>query len=533
MSRTPQADVLLDLVRDQIEIWRDTAGVPYATLPVGSARAHVALRGRAMAAWLRCAYHAAVDSAPAREAVTAALGVLEGQALYGPAEHATHLRVARAGDRMYIDLGDSTWRAVEIDARGWRIIASDAVPVRFRRGGGMQALPEPVPGGDLAELRKLAPLADDDGYVLSLGWLLSALRPGGPYPVLHLVAEHGSGKTTLARMLRRLVDPHAAELRQAIREPRDVAVAAENAHVVALDNLSYLADWTSDALCCLATGGGFATRELYADRSESIFAAVRPVILTGISDVATRGDLLDRCVTVSLPRLASPQPEAELWTRYDAARPRLLGALLDAVSAALAHEVPATAPSDLRMLDAARWVAAAEIGRRVPWYPGEHAAALRRSRSAGHSVAVDASAIGPQLLALLNAAPLVDGVRDWSGTASDLLAALEARLGERARRPQGWPRRARDVSAEVGRLAPALRAIGIEVERGHTRAGSAISLCQRQSASADHHHQRHEHHADGRDRDPGDDGDAGDADPGYELPLDNGPPPHSDGDAPW
>ncbi len=363
MSRTPQADILLDLVSDQIELWRDTAGIPYATLPIGDARAHVALRGRAMAAWLRRTYHAAVDAAPGREAVAAALGVLEGQALYGSDEYATHLRVAPSdGNRMYLDLGDATWRAVEIDAQGWRIVASDTVPVRFRRGGGMLALPEPVRGGDLAELRDLAPLADDDAYVLSLGWLLAAMRPSGPYPVLHLVAEQGAGKTTLARMQRRLVDPHAAELRGSIREPRDLAVAADNAHIVACDNLSALPVWLSDTLCCVATGGGFATRELYADRTETIFAACRPIILTGISEVATRGDLLDRSVTVSLPRLATQRPEAELWAGYDAARPRLLGALLSAVSAALARETTTPSPEGIRMVDAARWVAAAEMG---------------------------------------------------------------------------------------------------------------------------------------------------------------------------
>jgi hypothetical protein len=477
--RKSQADLLLELAARTLEVWRDPAGLPYATVPVAGVRANVALRGRALAAWLRRAFHAKTGRAPTRDAIQGALGVLEGEALYGKAEHVTHLRVARAGGCVYVDLGDPTWRAVEIDARCWRIVQGDAVPVKFRRGGGMQALPEPERGGDLEELRELAPLGEDadDAYVLSVGWMVAALRPGGPYPVLHIVAEQGSGKTTLARVQRRLIDPHAAELRQAIREPRDLAVAAENAHVVAVDNLSSLPTWTSDAICCLATGGGFATRELYADRTETIFAAVRPVILTGIAEVATRGDLLDRAVTVSLPRLREPRPEAELWERFETARPRLLGALLDAVAAAVAHEPATSGPSDVRMLDAARWVAAAERGDAVPWSAGEHADALRRSRASGHQVAVEASAIGPALLALL------DATGAWAGTASDLLAVLEARLGERARRPQGWPRRARDVGAELGRLAPALRALGVEVERERdsNRGRARIIRLRRQS----------------------------------------------------
>ena len=513
--KRPQADILLELAERECEVWRDTAGMPYATVPVDGARAHVALRGRAMAAWLRRAYHVRAGGAPSRDAIAAAIGVLEGQALYSGAEHMTHLRVARDRDRVYVDLCDETWSAIEIDAAGWRVVDCGSVPVRFRRGGGMQALPVPEPGGSLAELRELAPLGDDDAYVLAVGWLLAAVRPGGPYPVLHLVAEQGAGKTTLARMLRRLVDPHAAELRGAIREPRDLAVAAENAHVVAADNLSALPAWLSDTLCCLATGGGYATRELYADRAEVIFAAVRPVILTGIGEVATRGDLLDRSVTVSLPRLRDPRPEAELWAAYDAARPRLLGALLGAAAAALAREAETPAPTDVRMIDAARWVASAEAGGAVPWPAGEHAAAVRRSRAAGHAVAVEASAIGPGLLELVAA----EG-GTWSGTASDLLAALESRLGERARRPQGWPRRARDLGAEVRRLAPALRALGLAVEASRGHGGRRVLSVQ--SPAATHRPQRHPAST-GSDRaDAGDGCDAGDAGSGCGLPNERG-----------
>ena len=59
-------------------------------------------------------------------------------------------------------------------------------------------------------------------------------------------------------------------------------IAATNGWVVALDNLSHLSTWLSDALCRLATGGGFSTRELYTHDEEKLFDAQRPVILNGI-----------------------------------------------------------------------------------------------------------------------------------------------------------------------------------------------------------------------------------------------------------
>ena len=78
-------------------------------------------------------------------------------------------------------------------------------------------------------------------------------------------------------------------------------IAATNGHVVAFDNLSRLPGDLSDNLAVLATGGGFAVRQLYTNREEVIFQAQRPIILNGIGQVATRGDLLDRAVVVTMP----------------------------------------------------------------------------------------------------------------------------------------------------------------------------------------------------------------------------------------
>jgi hypothetical protein len=91
-----------------------------------------------------------------------------------------------------------------------------------------------------------------------------------------------------------LVDPNSAPLRSEPRDARDLIIAANNSWVLAFDNLSHLPAWLSDALCRLATGGGFSTRELYTDSEEVLFDAVRTVILNGIEELAMRGDLLDR-----------------------------------------------------------------------------------------------------------------------------------------------------------------------------------------------------------------------------------------------
>ena len=99
-------------------------------------------------------------------------------------------------------------------------------------------------------------------------------------------------------------------------------IAATNGHIVAFDNLSRLREDLSDNLSVLATGGGFAVRQLYTNREEEIFQAQRPIILNGISQVATRGDLLDRAIVIILPPIPehARRDEATFWQEFDRAR---------------------------------------------------------------------------------------------------------------------------------------------------------------------------------------------------------------------
>jgi Phytanoyl-CoA dioxygenase (PhyH) len=87
------------------------------------------------------------------------------------------------------------------------------------------------------------------------------------------------------------------------------------------------------------TIGGFATRQLHSDRDETIFAAQRPIVLNGIGDLAARPDLADRALSVILPPIPDDRrrEEREFWAVFETARPKILGALLDAVAAGLWH----------------------------------------------------------------------------------------------------------------------------------------------------------------------------------------------------
>ncbi len=182
-------------------------------------------------------------------------------------------------------------------------------------------------------MRSFLNVQSDTDFVLVVAWVLAVLRDRGPYPVIVLSGEQGSAKSTFSAILRALLDPNTAPLRALPREDRDLFIAATNGHVLAFDNVSGLPAWISDTLCRLATGGGFAVRQLYTDQDEVLFDAARPVILNGIEDIVARPDLADRAMFLTLEPIPEERrrPEEELWAAFETERPRILGALLDAV----------------------------------------------------------------------------------------------------------------------------------------------------------------------------------------------------------
>jgi putative DNA primase/helicase len=134
----------------------------------------------------------------------------------------------------------------------------------------------------------------DNEFVVLVGHVLAVLRPNASYPVFAALGEHGTCKSTLSTLIRRLTDPRAPEQRSPPTSEDDLIVGAKHAHVLAFDNISALPDWLSDAFCRLATGGGAGKRRLYSDDDEVLFDGKRPIFLTGIEDFVTRPDLVDR-----------------------------------------------------------------------------------------------------------------------------------------------------------------------------------------------------------------------------------------------
>lgn len=444
-KRSNAADLIARIAADKAELWHDPTQAAFASV----GRRTMGVRSKAFRNWLIALYR--VESGgkvPNGESLTNAINATEAQAVIDGPEFEVHVRIAHLEGRVYLHLADPADTVVEVDADGWRECPDP--PVRFRRAPGMFALPRPEPGGSLDDLRTLLNLEDLDQFALIVGFLSGAMFPGQPQPALVANGEQGSGKTTVSRVLKALIDPSAAPVRCEPRDARDLMIAARNTHLLVLDNLSHLPAWLSDALCRLATGGGFATRELYSDDGEVIFDARRPVVLNGIEDFVTRGDLLERSILLRLPSIPEERrvPESEFWKRFYALRPKLLGALLDRTAGGL-RELPEVHLDRLpRMADFARWGVACEQGADEP---ERFLPAYTANQGGAHEQALDGSSLAAAVVAFMT------GRERWEGTATELYQALSRHTPNPT--PRDWPKAANSLSGKLSRLAPNLRRV--------------------------------------------------------------------------
>jgi len=469
-GRPTVADRIVDLALESgAELFHSADQTCYAAVPVDGHVETWPVSGSGFRRWLVGLYYDDCGKAANGEAVHGARAVLEAKAARGP-ECPVYLRCASVGDRIYLDVCDDRWRVVEIDSAGWRIL--DSSPVRFRRMKAMTPLPIPARGGSIHDLRDLMNTRDESDYLLVVGWLLAALRGRGPYPALSVSGEQGSAKSTLTKLVRSLVDPSTAPLRSAPREERDLFIGANNAYVLAFDNCSGILPWLSDGLCRLATGGGFSTRTLYSDGEETIFSESRPMLLNGIEDLLARPDLADRALAVQLEPIAEDArlTDEEIEAQAAAVRPRILGALLDAVSIGLRRLDEIRLDRRPRMASVALWVTACEPG--FSDEEGAFLGALERSREGAIAAALEGDPVAAAIRALVDD-PNRGGWGAWGpSSAASLAAALADIAGDRAARARTWPATPRALSGRLRRLAPVLRAAGIETIRESVGRGS-------------------------------------------------------------
>jgi len=453
-DRPTTAKVLIDIAVKNCDLFHDERNDGYAVIVHNGIRRTLKLRGREFKRWLAGTYYDKTDHAANNEAIATAMSVLEAKATYDGRQLELANRFAMRDATIYIDMADAKWRVIKVTADGWEVM--DKPPILFRRYSHQQALPDPVRGCKLSDLHKHLAIKSDNDKLLVEGWAVAVAVSGVPRPAITSHGPQGASKTTFARVLKSITDPSVTPSVDLGKAPADLAQVLDHHGIPCFDNVTSIPSWAADMLCRAVTGGAFSKRELYSDDSDILMVFQRAMIITGINIPTHAPDLLDRLLLIELERIQPEHrvDESTFWVTFNAARPKLFGALLDAIAGALRH-LPNIKPDRMpRMADFARI-----------------ACAYAEYAGVGSNKMLDIimQHSSRQTEEILEADPVASAIRDfvqkrqsWTGTASELLKLLNEAPGQR---PDGWPKQGNTLSRKLNILHTTLNDAGISISR--------------------------------------------------------------------
>lgn len=270
-------------------------------------------------------------------------------------EEHTYLRCASYNNNIYYDLCNNDLEVIEISKDGYKITNNS--PVLFEKSSIEREQVKPSNNGDINKLIPYLNISSED-ILLFIVTLICAFIPNIPHPIFMVHGRMGSGKSTLCRILKELIDPAAADIRPLKKDERDFRHNVLFEYFIPFDNLSSIDTQTSDALCRLVTGETQIDRELFTNTGTFVYSLQKVLAINGITDVATNADLIDRSIIFVLPTITSEKREivTNFQKRFECDKPDILAGIFNIISKAIAlYEQTPKIKRLPRMADFAQW----------------------------------------------------------------------------------------------------------------------------------------------------------------------------------
>lgn len=449
---------LVELVNDEaVELFHDENQNPYARILIDGRKKIMAIDSKEFKRWISHKAYTLTDRVPGSTTINSLIGVIEGKACYEGKEYTLSNRVCWHEGAIWYDMGD--WSACRITADGWEIIKDS--PILFRRYNhqkphevGKIALPGK---GDFRKIRKFINIQEEGKYNLFSSSVVSYYIPGIPHPVIIPHGEQGSTKSTLFSIIKNLVDPSVIALSTFSKDDTELVQQLSHHYFTGYDNVTYLSNWQSDALCRATTGTAGAKRSLFTNDDDFIFHFRRCIGLNGINVVATKPDLLDRSVLIELQRIPEENRKTEevFWREFEEAKGDILGGIFDIISDAMKIKDAITLKRSPRMADFALWGSAISLA--MGYKLGEFLGEYNNNIQLQNTEAISNAVVGELILLFMETRQV------WTGTASDLFLELKF-IADNANidiRAGGFPKAAHALSRKLTELKTNLQKEGI------------------------------------------------------------------------
>ena len=407
--------------------------------------------------WIAKSFYDSNNKTINPNALTTALQTIVGRARFDSEEIKLHTRAAMIDGAVWYDLTDREWRVVKITAERWSVITNP--PTLFKRQQHQAVQVAPMPGGDIRDILQFVNITEESQQLLFLVLLVSYFIPGFPHPVGYVYGPQGSAKSTLSKIVRKLVDPSRIEVLSMPRKEEDLVQVLSHHYMLFFDNVGSIPDSVADLLCRAVTGSGFSKRQLYTNDEDIIYSIQANIGINGINLSSSKPDLLERSMLFELRRVEKEgrRQERELWDEFKRKQPEILGAIFDTVAKALALQPSIHVASLPRMADFALW------GCAIAEAMGYSKEAFLKTYL-GSIDSQNDEVLGEHLEAELIVAHM-ENLEEWTGTPSKLLEILRTAAKEKSIAESDLPKSVNALSRKLNTLKTNFEEVGLKITR--------------------------------------------------------------------
>ena len=378
------------------------------------------------------------------------------------AEYNSYLDAAKPAEGVVLDVNDQDGRALLLQDGQVMLISSptELTFVNKPSKGQFTYRPSIAESVSLNQLRKLFSNLTEEQFYLVLAYtsfiLAHPRQQGLTYPMLYVYGSAGTGKTTVVRLITKLLGLGEATVKSLPKNVRDLVATAANDYVLCFDNVSNINNKLSDAFCNVITGGTVADRTLYTNTEVTETELHQPMIMTAIS-LPKQYDLATRAVFLKSSKpTAQYQNEREIFQRLDAMLPEVQSWLLEMTAKTLSIVGDTESIVEHRASSFSQWVAAFEQtiginGQSIQKHFAEATEEGMNQQTAEHN---------PLITSIVGA---VQEFGEFSGTPTEVHKALGSYIQSlEMSLPQGWPANANAMSIKLNNAVDLLAKHGVE-----------------------------------------------------------------------
>jgi hypothetical protein len=456
-----QSDLILELIEESndLTLFCDEFKEPFAKVYIKDHFEILKCSSKQFLRWINKKYWDQYEKVPNTESVKSAIKIIEAKAVFDSSRQIKlNNRVAKKNNKIYYDLTNNDWQAVEATADGWKIL--NHPPTLFKRYAHQKDQVFPKSPGDVFKLDRFINIKDQNDRLLLYVFIITCFIPEFPHPVLNVYGPQGSAKSFLSKLLRAIIDPSKMEVCTLTNNANELIQVLDHHWFIFFDNISYISQKTSDNLCKAVTGAGFSKRELYSNDDDIIYNFKRCIGLNGINLISEKPDLLERSLLIELTRIPTHKrkSEEELLKSFKVNLPEILGGIFTILTKTLSLKPNVKLEYKPRMADFAEWGEA--VSQALGFTKNLFLKAYSDNIGKQNEEVLLNNTVGLMILKLMY------DRSEWQGTASDLLIELK-RTAEKfeidINKDKSFPLKENALSRKINLIKPNLGKENIKI----------------------------------------------------------------------